>query len=71
MMRGTPGTIRLATHVPEQGRPFHARGIEAAVVGTLDDTGRLAIMSGGRTATVLNLATETVTGLGGEDAARA
>jgi selenophosphate synthetase-related protein len=52
-------------------RPFHARGIEAAVVGTLDPTGRVAVASGGRIATVLDLAAETVTGLAGDDAARA
>ncbi len=53
-------------------RPFHDRGIEAEVVGTLDATGRVAVASGGRTSTVIDLATEPVTGLvGPEDAGRA
>jgi selenophosphate synthetase-related protein len=47
-------------------RPFHARGIEAAVVGTLDPTGRVAVGSGGRIATVLDLTSEPVTGLTGD-----
>ncbi|MDX6585263.1 MAG: uncharacterized protein QOI10_4447, partial [Solirubrobacterales bacterium] len=51
-------------------RPFHDRGIEAAVVGTLDPSGRVAVASGGRTATVLDLASETVTGLAGEEPRR-
>ncbi len=51
-------------------RPFHARGIAAAVVGTLDGTGRVSVASGGRTATVLDLSSEAVTGLTGDDALR-
>ena len=47
-------------------RPFHARGIEAAVVGTLDPTGRVSMASGGRIATVLDLTSEAVTGLTGD-----
>jgi selenophosphate synthetase-related protein len=46
-------------------RPFHARGIEAAVVGTLDRTGQVAMTSGGRRAVVLELGSDTVTGLTG------
>ncbi|MGH8822881.1 MAG: AIR synthase related protein [Jiangellaceae bacterium] len=42
---------------------FHARGLEAAVVGTIDDTGLLSVASGGRLATVLDLAATEVTGL--------
>ena len=44
-------------------RPFHARGIEAAVVGPLDPTGRVSLASAGRIATVLDLTSEAVTGL--------
>jgi selenophosphate synthetase-related protein/uncharacterized protein YdcH (DUF465 family) len=46
--------------------PFHARRIAAAVVGTLDGTGRVSVTSGGRTATVLDLTSEAVTGLSGD-----
>jgi uncharacterized protein len=46
-------------------RPFRERGIAAAVVGTLDPSGELAITSGGRRAVVLDLADRTVTGLHG------
>ena len=42
---------------------FHARGLEAAVVGMIDDTGLLSLTSGGRQATVLDLAATGVTGL--------
>jgi hypothetical protein len=42
---------------------FHARGLEAAVVGTIDDSGLLSLASGGRQATVLDLAAAEVTGL--------
>jgi len=42
---------------------FHARGLEAAVVGVVDDTGLLSLASGGRQATVLDLAVTPVTGL--------
>ena len=42
---------------------FHGRGLEAAVVGTIDDTGLLSLTSGGRQATVLDLAATGVTGL--------
>ncbi|MDX6366909.1 MAG: uncharacterized protein QOK30_1985 [Nocardioidaceae bacterium] len=43
--------------------PFHSRGLEAAVVGVVDESGVLAVRSGGRTATVLDLAVSGVTGL--------
>ena len=46
--------------------PFHARRIAAAVVGTLDGSGRVSVTSGGRTATVLDLTSEAVTGLTGQ-----
>ena len=36
------------------------------MVGTLDATGRVAVASGGRTATVLDLTSEAVTGLTGD-----
>jgi len=42
---------------------FHTRGLEAAVVGTIDDTGLLSVTSRGRHATVLDLAATGVTGL--------
>ncbi len=42
---------------------FRARGLEAAVVGTIDDTGLLSLTTGGRQATVLDLAATGVTGL--------
>ncbi len=46
-------------------RPFHARGIEAAVVGGLDRTGRVSVTAGGRRVgtVVIDLATDPVTGL--------
>jgi selenophosphate synthetase-related protein len=43
--------------------PFHARGIDAAVVGVVDETGLLALRSGADEATVLDLASSSVTGL--------
>ena len=43
--------------------PFHERGIEAAVVGRLDDTGVLGLCRGGATATALDLRTQPVTRL--------
>jgi selenophosphate synthetase-related protein len=43
--------------------PFHERGLAAAVIGTLDDSGLLRISAGGDTATVLDVRTEPVTGL--------
>ncbi len=46
--------------------PFHARRIAAAVVGTLDGTGRVSLTAGGRTAPVLDLTSEAVTGLTGQ-----
>ncbi len=47
-------------------RPFHARGIAAAVVGTLDPSGVVAVRAEGRTAAVLDLSSEAVTGLAGD-----
>jgi hypothetical protein len=44
-------------------RAFRARGLEAAVVGTIDDTGLLSLASNGRQAVVLDLAATAVTGL--------
>jgi hypothetical protein len=43
--------------------PFHERGLAAAAIGTLDDSGLLRITAGGGTATVLDVRTEPVTGL--------
>lgn len=43
--------------------PFHARGIDAAVVGTIDGSGRLGLRAGDVEATVLDLASISVTGL--------
>ena len=42
---------------------FHARGLEAAVARAVDDSGLLALRSGGESATVLDLAVTAVTGL--------
>jgi uncharacterized protein len=42
---------------------FGRRGLAAAVVGTLDDTGLLRLSSGGQTETVLDLSVESVTDL--------
>jgi selenophosphate synthetase-related protein len=44
-------------------QPFVERGISAAVVGTLDDSGEVAVSSGGRRKTVIDLRSEAVTGL--------
>jgi selenophosphate synthetase-related protein len=43
--------------------PFHDRGLEAAVVGVIDDSGVLALRAGGAEVTVLDLAVDAVTGL--------
>ncbi len=45
-------------------RPFHQRGIEAVVVGTLDGSGEVAVTAGGHRATVIDVRAEVVTGLG-------
>ncbi|MBA2508615.1 MAG: hypothetical protein H0V32_07945 [Nocardioidaceae bacterium] len=42
---------------------FHTRGLEAAVVGVIDDTGLVALRSGDGRATVIDLAVSDVTGL--------
>jgi selenophosphate synthetase-related protein len=42
---------------------FQTRGLEAAVVGVVDETGLLALRSGGRRATVIDLGVSGVTGL--------
>ena len=42
---------------------FHSRGLPAAVVGLIDDSGLLRVSAGGRQATVLDLAVTPVTGL--------
>jgi selenophosphate synthetase-related protein len=42
---------------------FHARGLEAAVVGSIDDSGLLCLTSGEQLATVLDLTVTPVTGL--------
>lgn len=43
--------------------PFAARGIRAAVIGTVDDSGQVAVAQGGRREVVIDLASEPVTGL--------
>jgi selenophosphate synthetase-related protein len=42
---------------------FQTRGLEAAVVGVIDDSGLLALRSGGHQATVIDLGVSGVTGL--------
>jgi selenophosphate synthetase-related protein len=42
---------------------FQTRGLEAAVVGVVDESGLLALRSGGRRATVIDLGVSGVTGL--------
>jgi selenophosphate synthetase-related protein len=42
---------------------FHERGLAAARVGVLDDTGRVTLTAGGRRATVMDLSAQPVTGL--------
>jgi len=44
-------------------RPFHDRGLDAAVVGRLDDSGLLRLRLGGQEATAIDLRHEPVTGL--------
>jgi selenophosphate synthetase-related protein len=44
-------------------RPFVDRGIRAVVVGTVDDSGEVAVALGGRRECVVDLRTEPVTGL--------
>jgi hypothetical protein len=43
--------------------PFHARGLDAAVVGEIDESGLVGLRGGGAEAVVLDLATSQVTGL--------
>lgn len=45
-------------------RPFSDRGLHAAVVGRIDDSGQLALRRAGARATVLDLAVDDVTRLG-------
>ena len=47
----------------ELAAAFTDRGLHAAAVGRLDDSGVLALRRGGETATVFDLATTTITGL--------
>ena len=42
---------------------FAERGIHAAVIGTLDPSGEVAVSAGGRREVVIDLASEPVTGL--------
>ena len=44
-------------------RPFTERGIQAAVIGTVDASGEVAVSAGGRREVVIDLASEAVTGL--------
>jgi uncharacterized protein len=46
-------------------RPFTERGIHATVIGTVDGSGEVAVAFGGRREVVIDLASETVTGLRG------
>jgi selenophosphate synthetase-related protein len=43
--------------------PFHARGLDAAVVGEVDESGLVGLRSGGLEVTVLDLTSSHVTGL--------
>jgi hypothetical protein len=43
--------------------PFHARGLAAAVVGTVDGSGLIRLQAGDEVETVFDLGTEAVTGL--------
>jgi uncharacterized protein len=43
--------------------PFHARGLEAAVVGEIDETGVVALRAGSAEAAVIDLGRSSVTGL--------
>lgn len=44
-------------------RPFHRRGLEAVVVGEIDGTGQVALRQGSDRVMVLDLSTDTITGL--------
>ena len=44
-------------------RPFTERGIQAALLGTVDGSGEVALSAGGRREVVIDLGSETVTGL--------
>ena len=44
-------------------RPFAERGIHAAVIGAVDASGEVAVSAGGRREVVIDLASESVTGL--------
>jgi selenophosphate synthetase-related protein len=46
-------------------RAFADRGLTAAVIGTLDDSGKLRVASAGQVATAFDLTSESVTNLGG------
>jgi selenophosphate synthetase-related protein len=45
-------------------RPFHTRGLEAAVVGDIDATGQVALRRGRYRVTAIDVSTSVVTGLG-------
>jgi len=49
--------------VDEVRAAFHARDLEAEVIGTVDDTGSIRIASGGERVPVLDLNAEAITGL--------
>jgi selenophosphate synthetase-related protein len=51
-------------HVEDVRRPFVDRGLACEVIGRTDDTGVLRVRLGGRTADLIDLAEEAVTGLG-------
>ena len=51
--------------VPECLDAFHERGLQAAAVGVVDETGLVSLRAGGRTETVLDLSATPVTGLRG------
>jgi selenophosphate synthetase-related protein len=44
-------------------RPFHDRGLKAAVIGQIDASGQVALRRGAERVTAVDLSTETVTGL--------
>jgi selenophosphate synthetase-related protein len=48
-------------------QPFTDRGLHAAIVGQIDDSGQLALRLGDARATVLDLAVDRVTRLGRRD----
>jgi uncharacterized protein len=54
-----------AADVAAVGAEFRGRGLACEQIGTIDDTGRLRVRLGRKESQLLDLNTETVTGLGG------